>query len=50
MAAFEAPPALVFGVSRLAQFEAVVAVDALPSAWLARAVAVGCGKGEAADG
>ena len=50
MAAFGAPPALVFSVGRRARFEASVAFDALRVRAVVRAVAVGCGRGEAADG
>ena len=50
MAAFEAPPALVFSVSRRARCEAMVAFDALRVRAVVRAVALGCGRGEAADG
>lgn len=50
MAAFEAPPTLVFSVSRLAEFEANVAFDASRVRAVVRAIAVGCGRAEAADG
>lgn len=50
MAAFEAPPALVFSVNGLAQFEAMVAFDALRVRAVVRAVALGCGRGEGVDG
>ena len=50
MAAIEAPPAVVFSVSRLAEFEAMVAFDALRVRAVVRAMALGCGRGEAADG
>lgn len=50
MAAFGAPPALVFSVSRRAEFEASVAFDALRVRAVMRAVALGCGRGEDADG
>ena len=50
MAAFGAPPALVFSVSRRAEFEAMVAFDGLRVRPVVRAMALGCGKGEAADG
>ncbi len=50
MMAFEAPPVLVFSVSRLAWFEARVAFDALRVRAVVRAMAVGCGRAEAADG
>ena len=50
MAAFEAPPAVVFSVSRRGRFEAMVAFDALRVRAVVRAVALGCGRGEAADG
>ena len=50
MAAFGAPPALVFSVRRLARFEAAVAFDALRVRAVVRAIALGCGRREAADG
>lgn len=50
MAAVDAPPALVFSVSRLAEFEALVAFDALRVRAVVRAIALGCGRAEAADG
>ena len=50
MAAFGTPPALVFSVRRLARFEATVAFDALRVRAVVRAVALGCGRREAADG
>ncbi len=50
MAAFGAPRALVFGVSRRSRFEAMVAFDALRVRAVVRAIALGCGWGEAADG
>ncbi len=50
VAAFGAPRALVFSVSRRARFEASVAFDALRVRAVVGAVAVGCGRGEAADG
>ena len=50
MAAFGAPPSLVFSVSRHARFEAIVAFDASRVRAVVRATALGCGWGEAADG
>ena len=50
MAAFEAPSALVFSVSRPAEFEATVAFDGLRVRAVVRAIALGCGREEAADG
>ena len=49
MAAFGTPPALVFSVSRRARFEAIVAFDAIRVRAVVRALALGCGRGEAAD-
>ncbi len=50
MAAFGAPPGLVFSVSRLAEFEAMVVFDALRVCAVVRGIALGCGRAEAADG
>lgn len=50
IAAFEAPSALVFSVSRVAEFKAMVAFDGPRVRAVVRAIALGCGRGDAVDG
>ncbi|MCY3845443.1 MAG: hypothetical protein OXH69_18115 [Acidobacteria bacterium] len=50
LAALDVDPRLVFKVTRGAEFEASLAFDALRVRAVVRAIAVGCGRGEVADG
>ncbi len=50
LAALGVDPVVVFGVTRGSELEASVAFDALRVRAVVRAIAVGCGRGEAADG
>ncbi|MCY4026750.1 MAG: hypothetical protein OXH75_10625 [Acidobacteria bacterium] len=50
LAALDVDPPLVFNVTRAPEFEASFAFDALRVRAVVRAIAVGCGRGEPADG
>ena len=50
VAALGVDPLLAFSVTRGSEFEASLAFDALRVRAVVRAIAVGCGRGEAADG
>lgn len=50
LAALDVDPVLAFSVTRGSDFEASLAFDALRVRAVVRAVALGCGRGEAADG
>lgn len=50
LAALDVDPVLAFRVTRGSDFEASLAFDALRVRAVVRAVALGCGRGEAADG
>ena len=50
MAVLNVDPVVAFSVTRGSDFEASLAFDALRVRAVVRAIAVGCGRGEAADG
>ena len=50
LAALDVDPVVAFSVTRGSEFEASLAFDALRVRAVVRAIAVGCGRGEAADG
>ena len=50
MAVLDVDPVVAFSVTRGSEFEASLAFDALRVRAVVRAIAVGCGTGEAADG
>ena len=50
MAVLNVEPVVAFSVTRGSEFEASLAFDALRVRAVVRAIAVGCGRGEAADG
>ena len=50
MAALDVDPVVAFSVTRASEFEASLAFDALRVRAVVRAIAVGCGTGEAPDG
>ena len=50
MAALDVDPVVAFSVTRGSEFEASLAFEALRVRAVVRAIAVGCGRGEAADG
>ena len=50
LAALNVDPLLAFGVTRGSELEASVAFDALRVRAVVRAIALGCGRGDAADG
>ena len=50
MAVLNVDPVVAFSVTRGSEFEASLAFDALRVRAVVRAIAVGCGRGEAADG